>query len=168
MADRSRLLLVPYVLLCGGIALTDPLMSQRFSAVMPILAIVAGAGLAWLARLAVRVVPRGGGAARLAVALLVAVSIGIGNVRWLASEDRQEDAYGDLRTTMMWDIGWRLREGGAGCRACFSRARPTYTRTASPTSRSRTGRRPGGYRRPVRRSGRRASVGCRNNSRAGA
>ncbi len=108
------LLLVPYVLLCGGIALTDPLMSQRFSAVMPILAIVAGAGLAWLARLAVRVVPRGGGAARLAVALLVAVSIGIGNVRWLASEDRQEDAYGDLRTTMMWDIGWRLREGGEG------------------------------------------------------
>lgn len=108
------LLLVPYILLCAGIALTDPLMSQRFSAVIPLLAIVAGAGLAWLARLAAQVVPGGGEAARLVVALLVGVSIGVGNVRWLASENRQEDAYGDRRTTMMWDIGWRLREGEDG------------------------------------------------------
>jgi hypothetical protein len=46
-----------------------------------------------------------------ALAVALVMVIGVPGGRWNASEDRQLETYGDLRTTMMWDIGWRLREG---------------------------------------------------------
>jgi 4-amino-4-deoxy-L-arabinose transferase-like glycosyltransferase len=103
----------PYVMLAGGIALVVPPGSHRYATAIPLFAVIAGAGLVgatgipslWRSRVT---------RARLLAAVLVALVIGAGNVRWMASEDRQLDTYGDLRTTMMWDLGWRIREGDGG------------------------------------------------------
>jgi hypothetical protein len=103
----------PYVMLAGGIALVVPPGSHRYATAIPLFAVIAGAGLVgatgipslWRSRVT---------RARLLAAVLVALVIGAGNVRWMASEDRQLETYGDLRTTMMWDLGWRIREGDGG------------------------------------------------------
>jgi 4-amino-4-deoxy-L-arabinose transferase-like glycosyltransferase len=97
----------PTVVILGGVALTVPLQSQRLLAMTPVWAIVAGAGLALVARwvgLGAKVGSIPLAQAALAVALAALV---VGDLRWFASEDRQAVTYGDYTGTAMWDIGWR-------------------------------------------------------------
>lgn len=115
--DAPVVLGVPYLLLAGGIAFTIPIAGQRYLALTPLLALVCGAGLVAIVDLVSRLVPEGrrwGPVLPMALLLVTVSALGVANLRWLASEDRQLETYGDLRTTMMWDLGWRIREGDGG------------------------------------------------------
>jgi 4-amino-4-deoxy-L-arabinose transferase-like glycosyltransferase len=102
---------VPYLLLVAGIALAIPIASQRYVSVTPLLALFGGIGLAAMTSGAGRLLPALRPPLPIALAILAVIVLSVANLRWVASEDRQLDTYGDLRTTMMWDLGWRLREG---------------------------------------------------------
>lgn len=101
-------LVIPWALLTAGIATTVPISGQRFLALTPIFALVAGLGLWSLASLAPHV-----GSSRLrlapsAITILVLAILTASHLNWMASEDRQIENYGDLRTIAAWDLGWRL------------------------------------------------------------
>lgn len=101
-------LLAPAALLTGGVALTFPIAAQRLVALAPLWALIAGAGLVTVARWAASVAwPTGPRLVGVAVAIAL-VAMAAADLRWFASEDRQMDTYGDARTVMMWDIGWRV------------------------------------------------------------
>jgi hypothetical protein len=101
-------LFVPWLLLTAGISLTTPVHAQRLIALTPLFALAAGSGLvtvaSWLEGMGR---PGGRPFGRLVVAAALVV-IGVTELRWYASEDRQIVNYGDYRTTAMWDIGWRV------------------------------------------------------------
>lgn len=107
--------LVPaVVVVASGVALTVPIQSQRLLALTPIWAIVAGTGLALVARwagLGHRSLMTPIAHSVLAVALVVLV---VTDLRWFASEDRQGDTYADATSTAMWDIGWRVANANGG------------------------------------------------------
>jgi hypothetical protein len=105
-------LLVPWLLLVAGIGTTIPISGQRYLAIAPILALAAGSGIVLLARWMSGALPSATSRLRLSV-LLAATATALlvtTELRWYASEDRQLVAYGDTRTLLAWDIGWRLSQ----------------------------------------------------------
>jgi hypothetical protein len=101
-------ILVPWLVLVLGVAMTDPVQSQRFVALTPFWMLAAGSGLVVLIRW---FTPTGYPSTRLVQGALTAAaiaSLAIVNLTWWASEDRQLDTYSDARTIAAWDIGWRL------------------------------------------------------------
>ncbi|HEV2128021.1 MAG TPA: glycosyltransferase family 39 protein [Thermomicrobiales bacterium] len=101
-------LLVPWLVLTAGVALTVPIQGQRLVALTPLFALAGGSGLVAVASwLQAMVRPPDARIGRLALAVALAV-IGVSELRWFASEDRQIANYSDYRMTMMWDIGWRV------------------------------------------------------------
>jgi hypothetical protein len=100
-------LFVPYLMLVAGIALTIPITGQRYLAVTPLLALVCGAGLVAMAGLIRPWLPAGARPLTPAIVLAAVAVVSFANLRWTMSENRQISAYGDYRTLMAWDIGWR-------------------------------------------------------------
>jgi hypothetical protein len=101
-------LAIPWFLLTAGIATTIPISGQRYLALVPVFALIAGFGLWQLATLLARVNP-----ARLQIwptplALLTVGILTFTHLTWMASEDRQIETYADRRTIAAWDLGWRL------------------------------------------------------------
>jgi 4-amino-4-deoxy-L-arabinose transferase-like glycosyltransferase len=119
LAVRTRdlrpvtVLFVPWLALVAGIALTVPIAGQRYLAITPLWAIVAAAGLATLVKAIPPLIPSSAAWITPVVLAIVVAGIGLTNLSWLASEDRQIAAHGDYRTLMAWDIGWRLSEAKA-------------------------------------------------------
>lgn len=109
---RAAWFLVPWLVLTLGVAATHPVQGQRFMAMAPIWALLAGMGLVsiarWVSFLAMR---QREVAWRVLVVGTVAV-LAIVNLSWAASEQRQLTTYGDPRSVAASDIGWRLANGG--------------------------------------------------------
>jgi hypothetical protein len=103
----AAMLLVPWVLLTAGIALTTPIAGQRLGAITPLFALAAGSGLVMVALWVLALRRPASRPLEPVVIGLILVTISLGNLRWMASEDRQHVNYGDSRTTAAWDIGWR-------------------------------------------------------------
>lgn len=107
-------LVLPWVALAGGVALTTPVQSQRLMAVTPFIALAAGSGLFLVARwLAMMFRPARISISSVAIAMVLVI-VSVGNLRWASSEDRQISTYTDYRTTLAWDVGWRVSHGGGG------------------------------------------------------
>jgi hypothetical protein len=110
--DRDMTLLAaivaPAALLSAGVALTVPIAAQRLLALTPLWALTAGFGLIVVARWAVSLARPAGLRVTAAVIAVTLVAMAATDLRWVASEDRQIETYGDYRTIMMWDIGWRV------------------------------------------------------------
>lgn len=103
---NAACLAIPWALLTAGIATTIPITGHRLLALTPVLALVAGSGVWWLASLLGRVV-----ASRLAVSVsasLAMVAITTSHLAWMTSEARQLETYGDHRSVAAFDLGWRI------------------------------------------------------------
>jgi hypothetical protein len=100
-------------------------------ALTPLYALVAGFGLIVVAR-SVASLARPVGL-RLAGTVIAAalVAMAVTDLRWVASEERQIETYGDYRTIMMWDIGWRVDHApdGAGAPPAVLFAGPPFVFT---------------------------------------
>jgi 4-amino-4-deoxy-L-arabinose transferase-like glycosyltransferase len=106
-------LLVPWIMLAAGVAMTTPVGGHRVLVLTPLWALAAGNGLFAVARwLSLAWRPAAGPVFRTVIiaALLV---MSVNDLRWSATEERQH-TYSENRTTLAWDMGWRLSQSDAG------------------------------------------------------
>ena len=101
-------LAIPWALLTAGIATTVPISGQRFLALTPIFALVAGLGLRGLASHIAHLDSSRLRLAPNAITIHAHAVLTTAQLAWMASEDRQIETYGDMRTIAAWDLGWRL------------------------------------------------------------
>lgn len=104
---RLAWLVVPWLVLTLGVAVSYPVESQRFVALVPLWMLLAGCGavavVRWLAW------PLGG--SRVVQQLLLGglvASIGLSSLAWMMQPERTLENWGDPRTLAAWDLGWRL------------------------------------------------------------
>jgi hypothetical protein len=91
-----------------GQAATKYIESQRFIAALPIWMLLAGCGVVAIARWLTMPRLLNRAAPRIAVTLGIVTVLTVGNLRWIAADERQFVNWGDPHGLAVWDIGWRL------------------------------------------------------------
>jgi 4-amino-4-deoxy-L-arabinose transferase-like glycosyltransferase len=104
---RIASLLLPWIALAAGVALTTPVGGHRLLVITPFWALATGTGLFAVARWLALAWPSMAGPVFRTVIVAALLVMSVNHVRWSATEERQH-TYSENRTTLAWDMGWRL------------------------------------------------------------